>query len=194
MPPADEAEREIDAWRPKWLASSHRATYRLTRFVLLRFLGLIYTVAFAVASNQLVPLVGKDGLLPAAPFMARVKEALGGEAWLRIPNLFLLGASDAALAGVSFTGLALALLVLAGFANSIVLSLLWLFYLSIIRAGQLFWGYGWESLLLEVGFLAIFLAPPLDPRPFPKKESPPRIIVWLLWWVLFRLMLGAGLI
>ena len=188
-----EAE-EIDAWRPRWLAASHRESYRITRFVFLRFLGLIYAVAFAVASNQLVPLVGRDGLLPAAPFLDRVKEALGGEAWVRLPTLFWLSASDATLAGVSYAGLVLALFVLAGFGNAIVLFLLWLFYLSIIRAGQLFWGYGWESLLLEVGFLAVFLAPPLDPRPFPKNESPPRVIVWLLWWVLFRLMLGAGLI
>jgi hypothetical protein len=190
----DPSDRDVDAWKPRWLAASHRATYRITRFVFLRFLGLIYTVAFAVASQQLVPLVGSDGLLPVAPFLERVKGALGGEAWVRLPTLFWLGASDRALAAVAYVGLALALVVLGGFANSLVLFLLWLFYLSIVRAGQLFWGYGWESLLLEVGFLAVFLAPPLDPRPFPKNESPPRVVIWLLWWVLFRLMLGAGLI
>jgi hypothetical protein len=193
-PPPIDPEREADAWKPRWLAVSHRGTYRITRFVFLRFLGLIYTVAFAVASNQLVPLVGQDGLLPVAPFLERVKAALGGEAWVRLPTLFWLGASDRALAGVSSVGLALSLLVLGGFANSILLATLWIFYLSIVRAGQLFWGYGWESLLLEVGVLAVFLAPPLDPRPFPKNESPPRAVIWLLWWLLFRLMLGAGLI
>jgi len=185
---------DVDAWRPRWLVAANHGTYRLTRFVFLRFLGLIYTVAFAVACNQLVPLVGKKGLLPADQFLARVKEALGVEAAIRLPTVFWLGVSDGALDAVSYAGLALSLLVLAGFANAVVLLVLWLFYLSIVQAGQLFWGYGWESLLLETGFLAVFLAPPLDPRPFPKKESPPRVIVWLLWWITFRLMLGAGLI
>ena len=190
----DAPDAEIDAWRPRWLSVSHQATYRLTRFVFLRFLGLIYTVAFAVAVNQLVPLVGHDGILPADKFLPQVKQALGGEAAMRLPTLFWFGVSDAALSGVAVAGLVLALLVLSGFANAVVLFFLWLFYLSIIQVGQLFWGYGWESLLLETGFLAIFLAPPLALRPFPKSESPPRVVVWLLWWVLFRLMLGAGLI
>ena len=185
---------DVNAWRPRWLMALNEGSYRLTRFVFLRFLGLIYAVAFAVASNQLVPLVGHKGLLPADQFFVRVKEALGGEAAMRLPSLFWFGVSDAALAGVSYAGLALSLVVLAGFANAIILFVLWLLYLSIIQAGQLFWGYGWESLLLETGFLAVFLAPPLDPRPFPPRESPPRVVIWLLWWLVFRLMLGAGLI
>jgi hypothetical protein len=184
----------VEAWRPRWLIALHEGTYRITRFVFLRFLGLIYVVAFAVAFNQLVPLVGHAGLLPADQFLARVKEALGSEAALRLPTLFWFGVSDGALTAVALVGLLLSLVVLGGFANAAVLFVLWLLYLSIVQAGQLFWGYGWESLLLETGFLAIFLAPPLDPRPFPKNESPPRAIIWLLWWIAFRLMLGAGLI
>jgi hypothetical protein len=191
---AGDVDEDVDAWRPRWLAASSRGTYRLTRFVFLRFLGLIYVVAFAVAANQVVPLIGHDGLLPADQFLARVKEVLGEQAGWRLPTLFWFGVSDAALASVAYVGLALGLVVLAGFANAVVLFFLWLLYLSIVTAGQLFWGYGWESLLLETGFLAIFLAPPLDPRPFPKNESPPRVIIWLLWWLVFRLMLGAGLI
>jgi hypothetical protein len=189
-----DVNEDVDAWRPRWLAASSRGTYGLTRFVFLRFLGLIYVVAFAVAANQMVPLVGHDGLLPADQFLPRVKEVLGEQAGWRLPTLFWFGVSDVALASVAYLGLALGLVVLAGFANAVMLFFLWLLYLSIVTAGQLFWGYGWESLLLETGFLAIFLAPPLDPRPFPKNESPPRVIIWLLWWLVFRLMLGAGLI
>ena len=124
-----------------------------------------------------------------------MSEQLGpGEAHVRLPTLFWLGASDTALYVVAYAGLVLALFVLFGFANAIVLFLLWLFYLSIIQVGQVFWGYGWESLLLETGFLAVFLAPPIDPRPFPRGESPPKAVIWLLRWLVFRLMLGAGLI
>jgi hypothetical protein len=190
-----EVDQEVFRMRPRWLTSFDPNTYSITRFVFLRFLGLIYTVAFLVACNQLVPLVGAGGLEPAARFLDNVKAELGAsEAIWRLPTLFWFGVSDAALRGVSYLGLVLSLAVLFGFANSIVLFLVWLFYLSIVQAGQIFWGYGWESLLLETGFLAIFLAPPVDPRPFPPYESPPKAVIWLLRWVVFRLMLGAGLI
>jgi hypothetical protein len=182
-------------FRPRWLVSLDANDYALTRFVFLRFLGLIYTVAFLVAANQLLPLVGSHGLEPADRFLENVKLELGpSEAFFRLPTLFWWGVSDAALRIVAYAGVALSIALLSGFANAITLFLLWLFYLSIVQVGQVFWGYGWESLLLETGFLAIFLAPPLDPRPFPKNESPPKPVIWLLRWVLFRLMLGAGLI
>jgi hypothetical protein len=190
-----DVEPEAPGFRPRWLVALDAHDYALTRFVFLRLLGLIYTVAFLVAANQLLPLVGSHGLEPADRFLENVKLELGAsEAFMRLPTLFWWGVSDAGLRAVSLVGVGLSLAVLFGFANAIVLFFLWLFYLSIVQVGQVFWGYGWESLLLETGFLAIFLAPPLDPRPFPKNESPPKPVIWLLRWVVFRLMLGAGLI
>jgi hypothetical protein len=195
MSSAPEILAEVAGLRPVWVAKLDPNTYTVTRFVFLRLLGLMYTMAFLVAVNQLVPLVGAGGLEPAARFLDNVKDQLGpSEAFVRLPTLFWLGASDIALRVVAYSGLVLSLLVLFGFANAIILFLLWLFYLSIVQAGQIFWGYGWESLLLETGVLAMFLAPPLDPRPFPKSESPPKAVIWLLRWLVFRLMLGAGLI
>lgn len=64
--------------------------------------------------------------------------------------------------------------------------LLWAIYLSYVNAGQTFYGFGWETLLLETGFLAIFLGPLQTPTPV--------IVIWLLRWVLFRIMFGAGMI
>jgi hypothetical protein len=188
-------EAEIGPLRPRWLTTLDANEYGLTRFVFLRFLGLMYAVAFLVAANQLVPLVGAEGLEPADRFLDVVKSKLGaGDALVRLPSLFWLDVSDGALRFVSVSGLVLSLCVVFGLANAIVLFVLWVFYLSIVQVGQVFWGYGWESLLLETGFLAIFLAPPLDPRPFSKRDSPPKPVIWLLRWVVFRLMLGAGLI
>jgi Lipase maturation factor len=195
VPEPPEAPPELQHLRPKWLTAFDPNDYALTRFVFLRFLGLIYTVAFLVAVNQLVPLVGTDGLEPADRYLDAVSDHFGGaDAFFRLPTLFWFGISDDALRLVSVAGLVLSLCVLFGLANAVVMFLLWLFYLSIVQVGQVFWGYGWESLLLETGFLAIFLVPPLDPRPFSKRGSPPKLVVWLLRWVLFRLMLGAGLI
>ena len=70
---------------------------------------------------------------------------------------------------------------------------LWLLYMSFVHVGQDWYGYGWEIQLLETGFLAIFLCPLLDLRPFPKRAPPPPII-GLFRWLIFRIMLGAGLI
>jgi hypothetical protein len=80
-----------------------------------------------------------------------------------------------------------------GFANAVSSSLLWALYLSFVHIGQDFYSFGWDILLLETGFLAIFLCPLWDPRPFPTLP-PPRIVFWLLRWLTFRIYLGAGLI
>ncbi len=75
----------------------------------------------------------------------------------------------------------------------LVLAALWLLYMSFVHAGQDWYGYGWEVQLLETGFLAIFLCPLLDGRPFPRR-APPLVVLWLFRWLIFRIMLGAGLI
>jgi hypothetical protein len=62
-----------------------------------------------------------------------------------------------------------------------------LFYLSLFSVARLFLGYQWDSLLLEAGFLAVFLASgrlsPVGPI-----DIPPWPILVLLYWLLFRLM------
>jgi hypothetical protein len=168
--------------------------YQLTRFLFLRLLGLIHTVAFLVAEQQLLPLVGSRGLQPARAFLEQAKGILGDRAYLQLPTLFWLNASDGALRAACHVGLALALLLLAGYANALTLLVLWALYLSIVQVGQVFWGYGWESLLLETSFLSIFLLPAFNLRPFRAQSATPKPVIWLMRWLLFRLMLGAGLI
>ena len=70
--------------------SNSRCHYWLTRFVILRLLGVIYAVAFLVAINQIVPLIGADGLLPAGAYLRQVSNALGSESagFFRLPSLF----------------------------------------------------------------------------------------------------------
>src|SRR5881392_4304415 len=170
-------------------------SYWLTRFVILRLLGFVYAVAFLVAAQQLVPLIGEHGLTPANHFLASVQTQLGSRTAgiLRVPTLFWLGISDHGMLIFAWVGFALALVVLGGYANAIILSILWVMYLSIVHIGQIWYGYGWEIQLLETGFLAIFLCPLLDGRPFPKCR-PPILVFWLFRWLGFRIMIGAGLI
>ena len=172
-----------------------RSTYWLTRFVLLRVLGLVYAVAFLAAARQILPLIGSQGLLPLDPFLHRVRDYLGSTSagFARLPSLFWFWHSDAALLIAAWTGFALAGVVVLGFANAPMLAVLWALYMSFVHVGQDWYGYGWESQLLETGFLAIFLCPLLDPRPFPRRP-PPAPLIWLFRWLIFRIMLGAGLI
>jgi hypothetical protein len=170
-------------------------TYWLTRFVILRVLGLIYAVAFLVAINQIVPLIGSNGLLPLGNYLDQVSRALGsaGAGFVRLPSIFWVWHSDTALLTVAWLGFVLSLVVVAGYANAPVLGVLWFLYMSIVHAGQDWYGYGWEIQLTETGFLAIFLCPLLDMGPFPKRPPPFPVIV-LFRWLIFRTMVGSGLI
>jgi len=170
-------------------------SYWLTRFVILRLLGFVYAVAFLVAANQLVPLIGEHGLTPATHFLNEVQTQLGSRSagMFRVPTLFWLGISDNALSIFSWVGFVLSLVVFSGYANAILLAVLWAMYLSIVHIGQIWYGYGWEIQLLETGFLSIFLCPLFDGRPFPKCR-PPILVIWLFRWLGFRIMFGAGLI
>src|SRR5207245_2091988 len=149
-------------------------SYWLTRFVILRLLGFVYAVAFLVAARQLVPLIGEHGLTPANHFLASIETQLGSQTagMLRVPTLFWFGISDSLLAIFSWVGFALSLVVLGGYANTILLAVLWAMYMSIVHIGQIWYGYGWEIQLLETGFLSIFFFPLFDVRPFSKSRPP----------------------
>lgn len=179
-------------------SETHRknlTSYFLTRFMILRLLGLVYFVAYLVLANQLKPLFGSDGLTPVGLFLQRVQAATGSpcRAFIELPSLFWLNHSDAFLVTMAWVGTGFSLLVLLGFANGVLLFFLWALYLSFVHIGQDWYGFGWEIQLLETGFLAVFLVPLWDARPFPK-TPPPVQVIWLLRWLAFRIMMGAGLI
>src|SRR6267142_4991676 len=170
-----------------WLAAPD---YWLTRFVFERALGVIYFIAFLVTVNQFRPLLGDRGLLPAPEF-------IGAVPFRASPTLFhLIGYSDRKLLIVAWTGVALSVVAMTGlldgaaytvpFASMLVFALLWILYLSIVNIGQTFYSFGWESLLLETGFLTIFLGP--------ITTTPQFSLIVLMRWLLFRVEFGAGLI
>src|SRR5207245_7629049 len=83
-------------------------SYWLTRFVILRLLGFVYAVAFLVAAQQLLPLIGEHGLTPANHFLASVQTQLGSRTAgvLRVPSLFWFGISDHGMVVFGLTGFA----------------------------------------------------------------------------------------
>jgi len=184
-----------DLTKKIWKSSKSTSGYWLTRFVFLRFLGLMYFVAFISLATQVIPLIGDNGLLPADNLLSALETRFSGNlaAFVKVPTVFLFHFSDKFLLILAWAGVVLSAVILVGFANGLMLLVLWFLYMSFIHIGQVWYGYGWEFQLLETGFLAIFLTPFLDPRPFPRSPPPPPII-WLLRWLTFRIYLGAGLI
>jgi predicted DCC family thiol-disulfide oxidoreductase YuxK len=169
----------------------------LTRWIFLRLLGAIYLVAFISLWTQIGGLIGHDGILPADRFMADIRQQCDaqGIGWNRYhlcPTLCWFNSSDGFLEFQCAAGTGLALLLIAGMAPAPCLFLLWLLYLSLSVVGQDFLGFQWDILLLETGFLAIFLAP-WQWLPCPAREAPPSDrVLWLLRLLLFKLMFSSG--
>ena len=166
----------------------------LVRSLFLRLLGLIYAMAFVSLWTQIEGLAGSSGILPVADFLGAAHQRLGGTAWLRLPTLCWLGSGDAMLHLLCGGGTALALLLLVGVAPTLLLAGLWMFYLSLVVACRDFLSFQWDILLLETGFLAIFLAPLHIGAQRRWTERPSRLVLWLLRWLLFRLMFSSGLV
>ncbi|MFI9583825.1 lipase maturation factor family protein [Streptomyces sp. NPDC052236] len=167
----------------EWFSDSD---YWLSRLVFQRALAAVYLVAFLTAALQFRALIGERGMLPVPAYVRRVP-------WRRAPSLFQLHYSDRFFALVAWAGCLLSAALVAGAADHLPLwtamlwwAVLWALYLSIVNVGQTWYGFGWESLLLETGFLAVFLGN--------ERTAPPVLVLFLLRWVLFRVEFGAGLI
>ncbi|HET7540936.1 MAG TPA: lipase maturation factor family protein [Polyangiaceae bacterium] len=168
----------------------------MVRAALLRGLGLIYASAFLILVRQGPALLGSRGILPVARYLNQFSVVRGSPSagFWQLPSIFWWRSSDACLHGCAWLGLLGALAMLAGFSNAPLLALLWALYLSFTHVGQIFYGYGWDLLLCEAGFLAIFLAPALRPRELAADSPPSQIVIVLFRWLSFRIMFGAGLI
>ena len=181
----------------RWLVGPDPSpsTYRNTRHIFIRLMAAVYLVAFVSLWVQIDGLIGSGGILPARSYLDLVHRALGGQGYWQFPTLLWIDASDTALHVLCGGGVALAVLLAVGVAPPLTALLLWLFYLSLTVAGQVFLGYQWDALLLEAGFLTIFFAPlQLLPRRAARQEEWPRIGLWLLRWLLFRLMFLSGVV
>jgi lipase maturation factor 1 len=147
--------------------SAERSRYTVARWLFLRLLGFVYLCAYASLTPQVVGLVGRNGILPA-------------------------GADDAVLRAVCISGTLASIALIAGVVPMVTVPLLWLGYWWLSNASAEFLSYQWDALLLEAGALAILVARPVWRDPAGDRVDPPRPAVWLMWWLLFRLMFGSG--
>ena len=160
--------------------------YQLARVVLQRGIALVYLLAFVNVLLQWRPLLGERGLAPVPAFVARVSAR-------RSPSLFHLRYSDRLAMVLAATGALLSAALLLGVVQAgpgwltmVAFACLWALYLSFVNVGQAFYAFGWESLLLEAGFLAIFLGA--------GELAPSWVVLLAFRWLLVRVELGAGLI
>lgn len=167
----------------EWLAADD---LWLARWLFTRTLAAIYVIAFANVLLQFRPLLGAQGLTPVPRYLALVGPR-------QQPSLFHAHYSDAFAMAVAWVGLALACALVIGLpqAGPVGVHLacwlvVWALYLSFVNVGQIWYGFGWESILLEAGFYAAFLGP--------DSTAPPRVGMLLILWLLFRVEVGAGLI
>ncbi len=162
------------------------ATYSLARIGLQRGIGLVLLIAFLNAVNQFRPLLGDHGLLPVSFFVKQVP-------FRESPSLFYLLPHDVAFITAAWIGVFLSCLAVTGLSerftpwiSMIVWAMLWTLYISFVNVGQDFYAFGWESILLEACFYAVFLGS--------RSTTPQTAVIWLFRWLLFRVMFGAGLI
>jgi hypothetical protein len=167
--------------------------FEFARQVLQRGIAALFVVAFVSSLNQFRPLLGERGLLPAPELLDWARSSTRAGRLLR-PTLFrYVRYTDRRLVALCAGGIVVAAALLAGIPQlgppwlpMACFLALWLGYMSITSIGQTFYGFGWEMLLLEAGFLAAFLGS--DDQP------PPTVVIVLFWWLVFRLEFGAGMI
>src|SRR5690625_3077117 len=173
-------EEGEDMW--EWLGTEFlSADFTFAREVLQRGIGAVYVIAFIAALRQFPALLGERGLLPAPRFLGLVSAR-------QAPSLFHWRYSDRLVRTVAWLGLVLAAAVIAGLPQPgpwwvpmLVFLALYGLYLSIVNIGQIFYGFGWESLLLETGFVAAFLSS--------HQTGVPLVTIFAFRWLLFRVEL-----
>jgi predicted DCC family thiol-disulfide oxidoreductase YuxK len=165
-----------------WGPALQAERYALVSWLFLRLLGAIYIAAFASLGVQIVGLIGRKGILPVGDYLSAAHRAFGNSAYRALPTLFWVNSGDTALVAGTVVGALLGLLVFVERWTRTALAGLFALYLSYLYAGQDFMSFQWDTLLLEAGFLAIFL------------PGGSRIIVWLFRWLVFRYLFLAGVV
>ncbi|HVW27719.1 MAG TPA: lipase maturation factor family protein [Polyangiaceae bacterium] len=147
-----------------------------------RWLGVTFVVAWVSLGMQIDVLVGSRGLLPAKDLFDALKEH-PDVTFFDAPTIFRWGASDGALHAGIYAGVVLGSFIVLGVVPRVALAVSTLLYLSYAVVARTFLSFQWDNLLLECGFLAVFLPT--------KRRS--RWAMFLLELLLFKLYFESGI-
>jgi lipase maturation factor 1 len=162
----------------------------MARSALLRGLAIVYLIAFASMLPQVNGLIGSNGILPVADYLDTIDSEYGNTGYAMFPTLAWFDSSDRFLHVLIWAGIVLSTLLFFRILPVLTALGLYVVYLSLDTAGQVFFSFQWDALLLEAGFAAILLAPwGFRPK---YGEPPPRTTIWVFRFLIFRLMLESG--
>ena len=185
-------------WTPssviRWLFDSRNGpTDRfLSRWIFLRALGVIYFSAFFPLVFQIRGLIGPEGILPAGEYLKSVGEQLGYSRYWYVPSLLWFSTGSHMLTGLCWAGMAAALLLVFNIWPRGMLTICFVCFLSFVSAAGDFSGYQSDGMLLEAGFLSLFLAPGGFRPGFGETQPPVRAALYLLLWEWFRIYFESG--
>jgi predicted DCC family thiol-disulfide oxidoreductase YuxK len=155
-------------------------SFVFSSWLFVKILGVVYLIAFASFGVQALGLIGKNGILPVSNYLARIKTTFGDSWILQNPTLFGFNAGDWVIQAVIIAGIIFSILLIIGALPRLSLVALFVLYLSVVNGGQVFMSFQWDVLLLEAGFLAIFLTPSSN------------VAIWVFWWLLAKVILMSG--
>ncbi|HKD85251.1 MAG TPA: lipase maturation factor family protein [Terriglobales bacterium] len=187
-------------WSPaaiiRWLFDSKAglADRLIPRWIFLRALGLIYFAAFFALVFQVRGLIGADGILPAGEYLAAVARQFGSSRLWFAPTLLWLSSGNHMLTGICWAGMIASLLLVANAWPRLSLLVCFVCYLSFVAAAQDFSGYQSDGMLLEAGFISMFLAPAGLWPGLGRATPPSRASFWLLQWEWFRIYFESGVV
>ncbi len=185
------------ATRLLWGNDVRSPKYFAARRGFLKTMGLIYLFAFISVWVQVDGLMGEKGITPAREILPALRERAAAStlslAWQH-PTLCWFNSSDAMLHALCAAGVAASALLAFGLLPLPALLVCFVCYLSLIVPGDFFFSYQWDILLLETGFLALFLAP-WQWRLRRGGDAPvSKIGLLLLKLLLFKLMFMSGVV
>jgi lipase maturation factor 1 len=179
---------------PRWLfgASDARPGCLAARWLFLRALGLIFFSAFYSIIFQIRGLIGPRGILPAQDYLIEVAKELSASRFWFAPTLFWISSSDRFLMAVCIAGIVASLLLAVNIAPRLMLLICLVAFLSFIAAAQDFASYQSDGMLLQAGFISLFLAPPGWRPGWGEKHPPSRASRFLLVFLLFCIYFESG--
>lgn len=166
--------------------------YEFATWLMMKSFALVALAAFLSFWVQAEGLIGSLGILPMQNVFGMLKA--NQASFFNVPSVFIWDSSDTAMHMVTGLGCLACITLFIGYMPAVSAFVIWICYLSITIAGQVFFAFQWDALLIEMSLLMIFLAPWVLKIAPKVKFSPNRLAHFLFCWLLFRLMFESGIV